>query len=74
MTFRGGIRRPAAALALASLLGSAGCLPRLNRSAEPVGAPPYVTSVKIDPSTLEPIDEGEGGAAPDAPPAGDDGS
>ena len=44
-------------------LGHAGCLPPTNRAAEPLTpVPPYVKSVKIDPRTLEPIDE-EGPAA-----------
>jgi len=56
-----GRRRPKGAplaVALAALASLAGCLPPRNPSGEPLApVPPYVKSVKIDPRTLEPIDE-----------------
>jgi len=62
MTTHGSARRrlSAATLAMAAAaLGFlAGCLPPRNPSGEPLApVPAYVKSVKIDPRTLEPIDE-----------------
>ncbi len=74
MIHRGtGVRLSARAAGLVFLLGPlvglAGCLPRLNRSGEPVQVlPSYVTSVKYDPRTLKPIEEeAPAGEKPGAP-------
>jgi len=46
------------AAAGAALILLPGCLPPLSPSGEPLApVPSYVTSVKIDPRTLEPVDE-----------------
>lgn len=39
--------------------GLSGCggLPRLNAAGEPVGLPEHVTSVRLDPRTMEPIEK-----------------
>ena len=40
-----------------AVLAATGCggLPRLNAAGEPVGLPEHVTSVKLDPRTMEPM-------------------
>ncbi len=58
-------RPPFSSLALPFILiflwpGLSGCgggLPRLNAAGEPVGLPEHVTSVKLDPRTMEPIEK-----------------
>jgi len=62
MTTHGSARRRLSAATLATaaaaLASLAGCLPPRNPSGEPLApVPAYVKSVKIDPRTLEPIDE-----------------
>ena len=69
MIHRGkGRRRPGAVAALLAVISAplAGCLPPRNASGEPLEPiPTYVKSVRIDPRTLEPIeDEAATGAAP----------
>ncbi len=40
-----------------AVLAATGCgLPRLNAAGEPVGLPEHVTSVKLDPRTMEPME------------------
>ncbi|MHC5055391.1 MAG: hypothetical protein ACYTKD_11810 [Planctomycetota bacterium] len=69
MVLRGsGARRLAGTAALSLILPLAGCLPPRNVSGEPLEpVPTYVKSVKIDPRTLEPIEEEAGDERPGGP-------